>query len=174
MRIEGWEKRLNDLVEGARIKGYQVGRHDCALFALDVVEAVTGRDLGKGIRGAYNSEIGSYRTMRALVGGRKAAKRLDSAPKSALSSGRSPPFAGELLGRAVTAVLGTEPVQPALAMRGDPMLYREKSGPESPPDSDREEGQEHLGICLGAEAAVLGEAGLRFFPITDFICAWRT
>jgi hypothetical protein len=44
-RIEGWERRLDEVVEGARNLTYQVGQHDCFRFACRAVEALTLVDL---------------------------------------------------------------------------------------------------------------------------------
>jgi len=32
---------------------------------------------------------------------------------------------------------------------------------------------EALGVCLGVDAAVLGDVGLRYVPVADALCAWR-
>jgi hypothetical protein len=44
-RLEGWEQRLNALIEGARNKPYVLGEHDCFRLACRVIDALTGRDL---------------------------------------------------------------------------------------------------------------------------------
>lgn len=51
------------------------------------------------------------------------------------------------LGEAVSIVLDADRQPGAFARRGDLVLYRDEAG-------------EHLGICLGATVAVLGETGL--------------
>ena len=61
---------------------------------------------------------------------------------------------------AVSAVLQREPLPPLRAMRGDPLLWIDPTG------------EEHLGLCLGAQGAVLGDTGLIFLPLDDFSCAW--
>lgn len=53
------------------------------------------------------------------------------------------------LGDAVTLVLDSPPQPVALARRGDVLLYEDDAG-------------EHLGVCLGLDVAVLGDAGLAY------------
>jgi hypothetical protein len=67
------------------------------------------------------------------------------------------------LGDAVSLVLEQSPVRPPAARRADLLLYRD-------PD-----GEDHLGVCLGATVAVLSPDGLLQLPITDkgLITAWR-
>jgi cell wall-associated NlpC family hydrolase len=66
------------------------------------------------------------------------------------------------LGQAVSVVLGMAPVAPLLARRGDVLLYTDAGG-------------EHLGVCFGATAAVLGPQGLAHVPLdhAGFLQAWR-
>ncbi|MBI3936759.1 MAG: hypothetical protein HY323_07260 [Betaproteobacteria bacterium] len=65
------------------------------------------------------------------------------------------------LREAVNAVLDAEPVGWMEAQRGDVLLLVDARGVE------------HLGVCLGAEGAVLGPAGLDFLRLERFACAWR-
>lgn len=54
------------------------------------------------------------------------------------------------------------PTMPVLrAQRGDALQYVDA------------EGEHHLGICLGADAAVLAPDGLRFIPVTRCARAWK-
>lgn len=66
------------------------------------------------------------------------------------------------LAEAVTLVLDCSPLPANMARRGDVVLYEDAAG-------------EHLGICVGAEVAVLGEAGLAFVRIdhAGVRRAWR-
>ncbi len=66
------------------------------------------------------------------------------------------------LGRAVSMITGTEPVLPLQARRGDLMLYSDPAG-------------EHLAVCNGATAAVLGPDGLLWLPLdhAGLRAAWR-
>lgn len=68
---------------------------------------------------------------------------------------------GKTLPDAVSAVLGIEPMSPKLARRGDVCHYVDAG--------------DHLGVCVGEDVAVLGDAGLVLVPITSSAlrCAWR-
>lgn len=35
------------------------------------------------------------------------------------------------------------------------------------------DGMKHLGVCLGAETALLADDGLTFYPTLSCLCAWR-
>lgn len=59
MRKEDWPICLDAVIEAAQARPFQWGEHDCALFALQAVEAMTGVDYSDGARGSYNSEIGA-------------------------------------------------------------------------------------------------------------------
>jgi hypothetical protein len=54
-----------------------------------------------------------------------------------------------------------EPVRPAFARRGDVLACM------------TQDGEKHLGVCIGSRTAVLAEHGLRFDRTLDCICAWR-
>lgn len=60
---------------------------------------------------------------------------------------------GETLGAAASAMLGAPATPVAQARRGDVVTYRDALG-------------EHLGICTGAQVAVLGPQGLMHLPLT--------
>lgn len=68
---------------------------------------------------------------------------------------------GRDLAAAVSRLLGVDLVAPVLARRGDVVLYRDV--------------EDHLGVCLGAQVAVLGPDGMAFVPITspDVVGCWR-
>ena len=68
---------------------------------------------------------------------------------------------GKGLAGAVSAVLEREPVPVLRAMRGDPVLWPEPGG------------DEHLGICVGAHVAILGEQGLQFIRLERCVQAWN-
>tara|TARA_R100000655_G_scaffold3535_1_gene12263 strand:+ start:385 stop:801 length:417 start_codon:yes stop_codon:yes gene_type:complete len=60
MRIEGWEKRLKQVVERHRGIPGQWGVSDCWTLATDAHEAVTGEVLAPQLR-RYKSEAGGYK-----------------------------------------------------------------------------------------------------------------
>lgn len=64
------------------------------------------------------------------------------------------------LGEAVGNILQTPSQPTAMARRGDVVLYRDASG-------------EHLGVCTGAQFAVLTDQGLAFLPLAEGVHAWR-
>lgn len=59
MRLEGWEGRLDGLIEGARARPYELGTHDCFRLACAVIEALTGADRWP--------EFAGYRTRREAL-----------------------------------------------------------------------------------------------------------
>lgn len=54
-RIEGWEKRLAEIVARAKAKPYQLGVHDCFSFSCEVCRSLTGRDVWQEFAGRYAS-----------------------------------------------------------------------------------------------------------------------
>jgi hypothetical protein len=54
-RKADWRSRLSAVVEGKRRLALSFGTNDCALFAADCVEAMTGVDLAARFRGRYSS-----------------------------------------------------------------------------------------------------------------------
>ena len=61
MRREDWLARLEALIADAERKLFEWGQHDCCTFAMDAVEAVTGRHPLPELRGAYASRLGAAR-----------------------------------------------------------------------------------------------------------------
>jgi hypothetical protein len=56
MRIDGWELRLVQVIEGARGRAYVLGEHDCFRLACSVVEALTGVDHWADWGGRYSTK----------------------------------------------------------------------------------------------------------------------
>jgi len=133
-RLPDWPERLAAVVAAARPQAFLLGTHDCLRFSCACVQAVAGVDLWPQFAG-YTTPAESLRTIARI------------APS---------------LAQAVSAVLGSQPVPPLLARRGDVLLYVDA-------------GIEHLGVCLGALGAVPGPAGLAHLPLdhTGFTQAWR-
>lgn len=50
-----WQSAFAEFVAGRIHDPFEWGRNDCALFAADAVEAMTGRDLAKAWRGRYST-----------------------------------------------------------------------------------------------------------------------
>ena len=62
---------------------------------------------------------------------------------------------------AFTQLFGVDPCMPHWSRRGDVLEYRDATG------------QQHLGVCVGARVAVLGEQGLMFMWLDDCAHCWR-
>ena len=64
MRIEGWERLLDERLSRAREGAFAWGERDCALWCAEWVLECTGKDLGAAWRGKYATERGAARLMR--------------------------------------------------------------------------------------------------------------
>ena len=58
--------KLRKEIEKARSKEYELGKHDCALFAIEVIEKVWGIDYGEKIRGCYSSKFSYLKLWKKL------------------------------------------------------------------------------------------------------------
>ena len=139
-RRDGWEAALREAVEVAREKPFAWGANDCALFAADCALVITGTDLAASFRGKYATAAGARRALMRLGKG--------------------------ALVETVTAALGG-PIAPALARRGDVVLFR-SIPPDAPPG-----GIEALAVCLGEVAASPGPRGMTYVPMSEWLNAWR-
>jgi hypothetical protein len=132
-RREDWPERLLAFVEERRATPFGWGVNDCALFAADAALAMTGHDFAAPFRGRYRTAAGARRALRA-----NGAASLEDF---------------------VTQALGA-PVAPALARRGDVVLFDAIDGPA-------------LGVALGAQAAAAGPAGTALVPLARWVKGWR-
>ncbi|TZG25573.1 DUF6950 family protein [Sphingomonas montanisoli] len=96
-----WEHRLADYLDSVRAKRYAFGSHDCLTHAANAVKAMTGADYARGLRRKYRSMASGIRLLREIG--------YDSIPAL------------------VTAKLG-DPIPPALARRGDIVLFEGSTG----------------------------------------------
>lgn len=64
-RYPDWPLRLAHSIEARRSRPFAWGTNDCAIFAADMIEAITGRDFAIAFRGRYKSKAGSVRMLRA-------------------------------------------------------------------------------------------------------------
>lgn len=135
MRLEGWESRLAAVIEAARHERYELGRHDCFRVVCRGVQALTGIDLWAPWAGTYRTRAQSLRRIAEYGGG-----SFDAA---------------------FSRLFGVEPVDRALARRGDVVKYVDQ------------EGVPHLGLCNGASVAVLAEEGLTFMELSACSSCWR-
>jgi hypothetical protein len=63
-RLDDWADRLKAAIEAKAHEPHSWGDNDCALFAADVIEAMTGVDIAKDFRGKYTTEIGAARMLK--------------------------------------------------------------------------------------------------------------
>ena len=59
-----WRARLAASVEAQRRLPFEPGKHDCALFAANCIQAMTDVDLAEGYRGKYSTVAGAVRALR--------------------------------------------------------------------------------------------------------------
>jgi len=153
-RLDGWESRLNAIIEAARNTPYELGTHDCFRVVCSVIEALTGVNRWP--------EFSGYRTKREAL--RQIALVARRAPASPHAS-RLTPHEFESAG---DWFFGGPRVDLKLARRGDVVAVQTADG------------EKHLGVHLGDRVALMAPAGLLFLPLagpfkTDcrLLCAWR-
>jgi hypothetical protein len=168
MRYENWPERLARCIAAARTRRFAWGAHDCALFAADCVQSMTGRDPAGAYRGRYRTALGVARLLRQ----------------------RNSDLAG-----AWTAALGAPLANPAYAQRGDVVVFAaiflappdeaDAGSATLPLASSGGAGKKPLaspaggkinaatGICLGSHCAAAGPGGLSFVPLAAARLAWR-
>lgn len=66
MRYHDWPERLFAVVRKAQGSIFQWGRNDCALFACDCAQAMTGVDRAESFRGKYKTEKGARQALRKI------------------------------------------------------------------------------------------------------------
>jgi hypothetical protein len=101
MRVDGWEGRLQRVLEAARTAPYVLGHHDCFRVACAAVEALTGINRWPEFSGRYRTKAEARRLMA--------------------SYGRS---FDEVFGR----IFDCEGVDPKLARNGDVVKYTDPEG----------------------------------------------
>lgn len=62
-RIEGWEAALFEAIEARSQYPFDFKKHDCCRAGADLVKAMTGHDLMRGLRG-YRSAAGAMRVIK--------------------------------------------------------------------------------------------------------------
>lgn len=133
-RLEGWENRLEQVIESCRATPYVLGQHDCFRVACQAVEALTGIDRWPDFEGQYTSR----REALLLI-----AKY------------------GSSFEEAFSWFFCVKPVSVGEARRGDICAAK------------TEDGDMHLGVCLGVDSAFLGPEGLKFIPTLSCMYVWR-
>lgn len=132
-RREDWPARLLAFVEARRAMPFAWGGNDCALFAADGVREMTGEDFAAAFRGRYTTAAGALKALRRNG-------YLD-------------------LADCASRLLGDE-VAPALARRGDVVLFAAAEGPA-------------LGVSIGRVAIAAGPEGVSEIPRALWARAWR-
>lgn len=109
-RLEDWPERLAAFVDERQAMPFEWGHNDCALFAADAVQAVTGVDLAERWRGRYSDEV--------------------TALEMGLHGASAHLAAGDVSGalRDMASLFLDGEVQPALARRGDVLLVQHERG----------------------------------------------
>lgn len=65
MRLDGWEKRLDAIIQAN--EPFAWGTNDCCMFAVRCVEVITGVDHGKKYRG-YKTGLGAMKRLNKYGG----------------------------------------------------------------------------------------------------------
>lgn len=69
MKLQGWESRLNSVIEDYLEKPFVWGENDCLLFMADCILAISGVDIMADWRGSYDSEETAYAKLKEETGG---------------------------------------------------------------------------------------------------------
>ncbi len=64
MRLPDWQSRLASCIKDRSKIPFAWGSQDCALFAADCVQAISGNDPALGLRGTYQDARGAARVMK--------------------------------------------------------------------------------------------------------------
>ena len=78
MRLHDWPERLQALIDSRMRAPFAWGSHDCCLFVVAAIEAVTGRRVSVA---AYSSERGAFRVLRAMGGFERAVEAAGGRPE---------------------------------------------------------------------------------------------
>src|SRR5579885_53129 len=69
-RKQLWDTRLfHDFLMARANTPFQWGANDCALFAADGIESITGVDIAADFRGKYTDEESAYAAVKSICGG---------------------------------------------------------------------------------------------------------
>src|SRR5437763_1580406 len=111
-RREDWPERLHECLDASRVQTFAWGVSDCALFLCNAVLAMTDTDLAAGLRGTYTGERTAAKAMVKFIG--------DEGETQSLV---------ENLAVKVAAHHAIAEIPPALAQRGDAVLFDSQDGP---------------------------------------------
>lgn len=143
MRPFDWQERMIDAINARRDTPFAWGRHDCALFACDVAQAICGVDFAAGLRGRYATERGAYVALKRFAGPNAKNGGLEAAAEK------------------IAANHGCPEVPPLMAQRGDIVLMDSELGAVL---------GVCVGETI-AKAGV--ETGVEFVPLAAARRAWR-
>lgn len=59
LKVADWKIRLADFVRSRRAEPFAWGSWDCAMAACSLLQAITGVDPGRTLRGTYSTEVGA-------------------------------------------------------------------------------------------------------------------
>lgn len=110
-RKNDWLTRLNKAINRRRDVIFEWGRADCALFASDILQAMTGIDPAEWFRGEYDTESGAYKALRR-------------SPYSESGEGFNDVFKSVVSNLADANEL--EPIHPNFLHRGDLVLVKQQ------------------------------------------------
>jgi hypothetical protein len=123
------------------------GTHDCALFAADGIQAITGVDIAADFRGKYSTEAEAMALIQTVTGGATIA---DAAAWCAKKFGLA------------ERVDKKGALAPLFAQRGDLVVFTAATG------------QPVAGLVhLSGQIVAVGENGLYRFPISKVLRSWR-
>lgn len=111
MRRPDWPVRLDAVLAVWRTQPFAWGRHDCAQFALAVLQAVSAQDWAQVHISSYNSARGAARMLKRL-----GVRSMPELATLLLGAGRPPAYAaaGDLVseGRALGVCVGARLAHP--------------------------------------------------------------
>ena len=146
-RLDHWaERSFQDFLVARADMPFAWGTNDCALFAADAIEAITGTDIAADFRGKYTTQAQAMATISAVAGGTTIA---DAAAFCATRAGM------------------TELAHPLMAQRGDLVVVRD---PVLGNPARQISGVIHLN---GREVVSVGEHGLKVIGILSVVRAWH-
>lgn len=144
-RKQFWDTRAyhNFLLERIKMP-FIWGSNDCALFAADGIQAITGVDIAAQFRGKYHDEASAMQAIKEICGGASVADAAAyCAQQHALAEWKMPLF----------------------AKRGDLVIVRLGDG-----SSNQIAGLVHLN---GRHVVSVGERGLLRLPISNIVRSWH-
>jgi hypothetical protein len=147
-----WERAFDDFLQARAEALFAWGSNDCALFAADAIEAITGTDIAavfrdENGRGKYATELGAFQTIQAVTGG-------STVPDAAV-------YCAAKFGMVEWADASGKPL-PLFAQRGDLVVIQN--------GSNQIAGVVHLN---GKHVVSVSETGPVRLPVAAIVRAWH-